>query len=94
CINVSELFSSYDLDLTFKNKRELILWVYEVTDHKSIPLGVVKDDTTYIFSRTDEKNDGLDTPVLLGSKENQVYETDKDVIVLEPDDELVLLVTG
>ncbi|MCR5201678.1 MAG: hypothetical protein K6D02_01105, partial [Lachnospiraceae bacterium] len=46
CINVSELFSSYDLDLTFKNKRELILWVYEVTDHKSIPLGVVKDDTT------------------------------------------------
>ncbi|MCR5586397.1 MAG: hypothetical protein K6F77_02575 [Lachnospiraceae bacterium] len=94
CINVSKLFNADDLDLTFKTKRELILWVYEVTEHKGIPLGVVKDDVTYTFSRTDGNNDGLDTAVLLGSSEGQVYKTDRNDIILDPDDELVMLVMG
>lgn len=92
CTMVSDLFDTEKYDLQFASKRELILWIYEATGHKAMPIGVVKDSMVCIFARTDGKNDGLDSTVLLGSKEGQVYPSQDDFIKLEDEDELVLLV--
>lgn len=90
CATVSEFFKSVDVDLSFESKRELILWVYEATGHKVIPVGVVKDSVSYIFARTDGNNDGLDSTVLLGIEEGQIFNENGGKIVLNPEDELVM----
>ena len=91
CVGVKHFFDGADVDLTFKSKRELIIWVYEATDHRALPIGVVKDSVEYIFSRTDGNDDDLDSTILLGVEEGQYYPGNSDKIVLEEDDELVVL---
>ena len=90
-IAVSDFFKNADVDLSFRSKRELMLWVYEATDHRALPIGVVKDSVEYIFARTDGKDDDLDSTVLLGADEGQVYSGKSKKIVLEEKDELIVL---
>lgn len=94
CVNVAKFFAGVEDDLHFASKRELILWVYEATDHKALPVGVVKDSVSYIFARTAGKNDGLDSTVLLGISDDEVYESSEKDIVLNPEDELVVFMIG
>ncbi|MCR5104313.1 MAG: hypothetical protein K6B68_07650 [Eubacterium sp.] len=91
CISVRDFFNNSNLDLSFKSKRELMLWVYEATDHRALPIGIVKNAVEYIFARTDGKDDDLDSTVLLGVDEGQVYPGNSKKIVLEEKDELIVL---
>ena len=74
-----------------ESKRELIIWIYEATAHRALPIGIVRDSVEYIFARTDSSNDDLDSCVLLGVEEGQLSPGNTDKIVLEDDDELVVL---
>ena len=91
CVAVRDFFGGKEYDLSFKSKRELIIWIYEATGHRALPIGLVRDSVEYIFSRTDSSNDDLDSCVLLGVEEGQVYPGNSDKLVLEDDDELVVL---
>ncbi|MDE6713402.1 MAG: hypothetical protein K2K20_06665, partial [Lachnospiraceae bacterium] len=92
--NVKEFFKDTKEDLTFTSKKELILWVYEATNHEALPIGVVKGGVPYIFARVDDPDSALDSTVLLGIKEGQVYDGDKEAIRLEDEDELVMFMVG
>lgn len=94
CANVKEFFKDTKEDLTFTSKKELILWVYEATNHEALPIGLVKDGVPYIFARVDDPDSALDSTVLLGIKEGQVYDGDKEAIRLEDEDELVMFMVG
>lgn len=94
CVSVESFFRGVDEDLTFASKRELILWIYNATGGKVLPIGVVKESVPYIFSRTTGDGDDLDSTVLLGISDDQVYETDKTMIELKPEDELVVFVAS
>ena len=77
--------------LTFSSKRELILWVYEATDHVYLPIGCVKNNVSYLFSRTEGSNDGLDTAVLLPKNDNSDLKIVQNELTLEPDDEIIVI---
>lgn len=91
-ISVRDFFADCKRELKFSSKRELILWVYEGTGHKYMPIGCVKKGVTYMFSRTENKGDALDSPYLIGPKDGQLMKADE--IVLEPDDEIVVVSIG
>ena len=77
--------------LRFSSKRELILWVFEATDHAYLPIGCVKNNISYLFSRTEGKNDGLDTSVLLPKSDNSDLKIVQNELTLEPDDEMIVI---
>lgn len=94
CTSVKQFFSNVDVPLNFESKRELMLWVYEASGHKALPIGVVKDSVPYIFARVNDKNDSLDKNTLVGISDDMVYETTDKGIVLREDDELVVFMIG
>ena len=91
-IGVKDFFADVKKELRFATKRELILWVYEGTGHKYLPIGCVKGGKTYMFSRTESEKDGLDSPLLLGTADGDVLPVDE--VVLEPKDEIVVVSIG
>jgi len=91
-ISARDFFADCKRELKFANKRELVLWVYEGTGHKYLPIGCVKKGVTYMFSRTEGKGDALDSPLLLGSTDGDVLRVDE--VVLEPEDEIVVVSIG
>jgi len=90
-IKSSLFFKNYSGKLSFSSKRELILWVYEATGHQYLPIGCVKNNISYLFSRTEGSNDGLDTAVLLPKMDNSELKIVQDELTLDPDDEIVVL---
>lgn len=84
-------FKNYKGKLNFSSKRELILWVYEATDHEYLPIGCVKNNISYLFSRTEGNNDGLDTAVLLPKNDNSDLKINQNELILEPDDEIIVM---
>ena len=77
--------------LRFSSKRELILWVFEATDHAYLPIGCVKNNVSYLFSRTEGGDDGLDTAVLLPKNDNSDLKIVQNELTLEPDDEIIVI---
>jgi len=94
CATVKQFFEGVDTELKFATKRELMMWVYESTGHKALPIGVVKGAVPYIFARTTGKNTGLDSDVLLGISDDMVYKSKGNGITLDPDDEIVVFMIG
>ena len=94
CVNVATFFGKLSSELTFTSKRELVLWVYEATNQTYLPIGCTKNHTTYLFSRTDEEKDGLDSVILSAKEEGEVYSTSKSSITLEKGDELIVMKLG
>lgn len=94
CVNVATFFQNLPCNLTFASKRELVLWVYEATNQTYLPIGCMKNHTTYLFSRTDQEQDGLDSVVLSAKEEGQVYSTAQNNITLEKEDELIVIKLG
>ena len=78
-------------ELHFESKRELILWVFEATGHAFLPIGCVKNNVSYLFSRTEGKGDGLDTAVLLPKNDNSDLKIVQNELTLEPDDEIIVI---
>ena len=90
-VKSSLFFKNYKGKLNFSSKRELILWVYEATGHAYLPIGCVKNNVSYLFSRTEGNNDGLDTAVLLPKMDNSELKIVQDELTLEPDDEIIVI---
>ena len=90
-VKVSLFFSNYQGELTFDSKRELILWVYEATDHQYLPIGCMKNNVCYLFSRTEGNDDGLDTAVLLPKNNDSKLTIMQDKLTLEPQDEIIVI---
>ncbi|MBR6386132.1 MAG: hypothetical protein IKS03_08465 [Ruminococcus sp.] len=90
-IKSSLFFKNYSGKLNFGSKRELILWVYEATGHEYIPIGCVKNNISYLFSRTEDNNDGLDTAVLLPKNDNSNLKIVQNELILEPDNEIIVV---
>ena len=90
-VRSSLFFKNYSGDLTFDSKRELILWVYEATGHKYLPIGCVKNNVSYLFSRTEGSNDGLDTAVLLPKNDDISLIIAKERLSLEKNDEIIVM---
>ena len=90
-VKSSLFFKNYKGKLNFSSKRELILWVYEATGHAYLPIGGVKNNVSYLFSRTEGNNDGLDTAVLLPKMDNSELKIVQDELTLEPDDEIIVI---
>ncbi|HAG13806.1 MAG TPA: hypothetical protein DCG49_08095 [Ruminococcus sp.] len=84
-------FRNCQESLRFSSKRELILWVFEATGHAYLPIGCVKNNVSYLFSRTEGKNDGLDTAVLLPKNDNSDLRIDRNELTLEPNDEIIVI---
>ncbi|MBR4320519.1 MAG: hypothetical protein IKP69_10835, partial [Oscillospiraceae bacterium] len=90
-VNVAKFFENYSGKLNFSSKRELIVWVYEATEHEYLPIGCVKNNTCYLFSRTEDKNDGLDTAVLLPKNDNSPLKIVQNELTLDSDDEIIVM---
>ena len=90
-VKSSLFFSNYKGNLTFDSKRELILWVYEATDHQYLPIGCMKNNVCYLFSRTEGNHDGLDTAVLLPKNNDSELMIMQDKLTLEPEDEIIVI---
>ena len=93
-VKSSLFFKNYPGELSFDSKRELILWVYEATGHGYLPIGCVKNNVSYLFSRTEGSNDGLDTAVLLPKNDNSSLKIVQDKLSLEKDDEIIVMKLG
>jgi hypothetical protein len=93
-VKASLFFKNYAGERVFDSKRELILWVYEATGHKYLPIGCVKNNVSYLFSRTEGSNDGLDTAVLLPKNDNSSLKIVQDKLSLENDDEIIVMKLG
>lgn len=94
CAGVEQFFAGAEVDLSFESKREAVIWTYEACGGKCILLGIVRDSIPYLFARTEGKQDSLDSTVLLGSKEGQIYPSKEEKLVLKPEDELILFMVG
>ena len=90
-VKVAKFFENYSGKLNFSSKRELIVWVYEATEHEYLPIGCVKNNTCYLFSRTEDKNDGLDTAVLLPKNDNSPLKIVQNELTLDSDDEIIVM---
>ncbi len=90
-VKSSLFFQNYSGKLNFNSKRELILWVYEATEHEYLPIGCVKNNISYLFSRTEGNHDGLDTAVLLPKNDDSNLKIIQDELILEPDDEIIIM---
>ena len=90
-VKASLFFRNYQGNLTFDSKRELILWVYESTDHQYLPIGCVKNNVCYLFSRTEGNNDGLDTAVLLPKNTDSELTIMQGKLTLEAEDEIIVI---
>lgn len=75
----------------FSSKREFILWLYQATDGEYLPIGCIKDNVTYMFSRTESKDDALDSSAWLGMEETQVLFGGDRKFKVEDMDELILV---
>ena len=90
-VRSSLFFRNYSGGLDFDSKRELILWVYEATGHEYLPIGCVKNNISYLFSRTEGSNDGLDTAVLLPKNDNSDLKIVQDKLTLDSRDEIIVM---
>lgn len=90
-VKSSIFFRNYSGKLNFSSKRELILWVYEATKHEYLPIGCVKNNISYLFSRTEGNQDGLDTTVLLPKNDDNNLKIVQDELILAPDDEIIVM---
>lgn len=90
-VKSSLFFQNYSGKLNFSSKRELILWVYEATEHEYLPIGCVKNNISYLFSRTEGNHDGLDTAVLLPKNDNSNLKIMQEELTLAPDDEIIVM---
>ena len=90
-VKSSLFFSNYKGNLTFDSKRELILWVYEATNYQYLPIGCMKNNVCYLFSRTEGNHDGLDTAVLLPKNNDSELTIMQDQLTLEPQDEIIVI---
>lgn len=90
-IKVKNFFKNYNGNLEFKSKRELVLWIYEATQHEYLTIGCIKNNKDYLFSRTNGKNDDLDTPILLAKEELSPLQDSLNLIKLDLNDELIVL---
>lgn len=86
-----DIFRHYQGNLHFSSKRELILWVYEATGGQYLPIGCVKHNVCYLFSRTEGRHDGLDTAVLLPKNDNSERMMVQDELTLEPENEIIVI---
>lgn len=93
-VKSSLFFKNYSGELSFDSKRELILWVYEATGHEYLPIGCVKNNVSYLFSRTEGNGDGLDTAVLLPKNDDSSLKIVQDKLKLEKDDEIIVMKLG
>ena len=92
-VRASLFFRNYQGDLNFSSKRELILWVYEATDYQYLPIGCVKNNICYLFSRTEGNHDGLDTAVLLPKNDDSDLIIIQNELTLQPEDEIIVIET-
>ena len=74
------------------------MWIYEATDKKYLPIGCIKKDENskeknvpFLFARTDNKSDGLDTCVFLTKEGKDARFAKQRSIKLLPDDEIIVL---
>ncbi|MCR5122967.1 MAG: hypothetical protein K6B74_11170 [Ruminococcus sp.] len=93
-VKSSLFFKNYAGDLKFGSKRELILWVYEATGHEYLPIGCVKNNISYLFSRTEGSGDGLDTAVLLPKNDDDSLKIVQNDLTLGNDDEIIVMKLG
>lgn len=93
-VKSSLFFQNYLGERVFDSKRELILWVYEATGHKYLPIGCVKNNVSYLFSRTEGNHDGLDTAVLLPKNDNSPLKIVQDKLSFENNDEIIVMKLG
>lgn len=88
---------------TYKSKREFILSVYRGTKKKVIPIGIVLDETTYLFTNgknADKKflKKEFDLPVpslsndVLITENGEAYSNDERVLKIQAEDTLILAV--
>ena len=75
----------------FSTKREFILWLYQATDGEYLHIGCIKDNVKYMFSRTESKDDALDSSAWLGMEETQVLFGGGQRFKVEDMDELILV---
>ena len=59
--------------------------------HKYLPIGCVKNNVSYLFSRTEGSNDGLDTAVLLPKNDDISLIIAKERLSLEKNDEIIVM---
>ena len=93
-VRASLFFKNYSGELVFDSKRELILWVYEATGHEYLPIGCVKNNVSYLFSRTEGSGDGLDTAVLLPKNDDSELKIVQNKLALESSDEIIVMKLG
>ena len=65
--------------------------MYQATDGEYLPIGCIKDNVTYMFSRTESKDDALDSSTWLGMEETQVLFGGGQKFKVEDMDELILV---
>ena len=51
----------------------------------------MKNNVCYLFSRTEENNDGLDTAVLLPKNNDSELTIMQDKLMLDPEDEIIVI---
>lgn len=90
-VKSSIFFKNYSGSLTFASKREIILWVYEATNYVYMPVGCIKNGVNYLFARTDNSSDDLDSYILFPKDEGKPLESSDRKITLQPDDEIIVL---
>ena len=75
----------------FSSKKEMILWIYEATGHKYMPLGCIKNGINYLFARTENNSDGLESAILLSKDSSVPAFGTPDKLTLKPDDEIIVI---
>lgn len=94
-INVQNMFEGIDItSLKFKSKRDFIAWTYEITGNKYIPIGCIKNNIEYLFSRIDNDNDekqNLDHAFLFVKDENQNCIGKIDELTFNKNDEILVV---
>lgn len=88
-IKVSHFFSGLNEIPEFSSKREMIVWVYEATDHNYMPIGCIKDGVNYLFARAEGSDTDLDTSILLSEDGSAVLNAER--LSFSADDEIIAL---
>ena len=90
-VKAKYFFDNYSDIPEFSSKKEMILWIYEATNHKYMPLGCIKNGINYLFARTENSSDGLDSTVLLSKDSSVPAFGTPDKLTLDPDDEIIVI---
>lgn len=90
-VKVKYFFDNYSDIPEFSSKKEMLLWIYEATNHKYMPLGCIKNGINYLFARTENSSDGLDSTILLSKDSSVPAFGTSDKLILDPDDEIIVI---